>query len=294
MPTRARTGIPFTLAYGAVLAVTSLVERYADPGLVDALHRASSTDVAHLMVTPVTVLFASALWVAGGVLSPYALLFVIVLGALERKAGTLRAAGVFLTGHVLATLATEVPVGLAVLAGQLPDSSLHRLDYGISFGVAAAAGGAGGTAHAVAAAGAAAVLRRRDGRGSAVLHGPPDQLGPRHRPGHRHHPLAPPPPPTPRPVTRGTGTPPARRAAGRRPRGAPQGPGARPPPSPRLRSSRGPQRPSGSTVRSYASTRPAAASPATCRCDGGQPPAAGRGVSGVPARSVRRKRPARR
>jgi hypothetical protein len=144
VPTRARTGIPFTLAYGAVLAVTSLVERYADPGLVDALHRASSTDVAHLMVTPVTVLFASALWVAGGVLSPYALLFVIVLGALERKAGTLRAAGVFLTGHVLATLATEVPVGLAVLAGQLPDSSLHRLDYGISFGVAAAAGALAG------------------------------------------------------------------------------------------------------------------------------------------------------
>lgn len=47
---------------------------------------------------------------------------------------------VFLLGHVLATLATEVPVGLAVLVGHLPDSSLHRLDYGISFGVAASVG----------------------------------------------------------------------------------------------------------------------------------------------------------
>ena len=53
-------------------------------------------------------------------------------------------AGVFLAGHVLATLATEIPVGLAVLAGRLPGSSLHRLDYGISFGVAASAGALAG------------------------------------------------------------------------------------------------------------------------------------------------------
>lgn len=137
-------GIPFTLAYTAVLAVTSLVARYADPALVDALHQASSTDVAHLLRAPVPVLLASGLWVAGGILSPYALLFVLVLGALERRIGGLRTAGVFLAGHVLATLATEIPVGLAVLAGQLPGTSLHRLDYGISFGVAAAAGALAG------------------------------------------------------------------------------------------------------------------------------------------------------
>ncbi|WP_369273369.1 rhomboid-like protein [Streptomyces sp. R11] len=138
------TGTPFTLAYAAVLAVTSLVARYADPALVHSLHQGSSTDVAHLVGTPVTVLLASALWIAGGFVTPYTLAFLVVLTALERRIGGMRSAVVFLTGHVLATLATEVPVGLAVLLGHLPDSSLHRLDYGVSFGVATSIGALSG------------------------------------------------------------------------------------------------------------------------------------------------------
>ncbi len=137
-------GTPFTFFYAGVLVMTSLVAEYADPALVHALHQGSSTDVAHLVRTPVLVLSASALWVAGGLASPYALAFLLVLTALERRIGGWRTAGVFLLGHVLATLATEVPVGLAVLAGHLPDSSLHRLDYGISFGVAASVGALAG------------------------------------------------------------------------------------------------------------------------------------------------------
>jgi hypothetical protein len=142
LPTPAAT--PFTFAYAAVLAVTSVVAALADPGLVHTLYQDSSTDVAHLLHSPVLVLVASALWVAGGIVSPYAAAFVLVLTALERRIGGLRAAGVFLAGHILATLATEVPVGLAVLAGHLPVSSLHRLDYGISFGVAASIGALAG------------------------------------------------------------------------------------------------------------------------------------------------------
>ncbi|MGW4821645.1 rhomboid-like protein [Streptomyces sp. NPDC004227] len=138
------TGTPFTFGYAALLAVTSLVARYADPAVVDALYQSSSTDVAHLVRAPLLVLPASALWIAGGVVSAYSLCFLLVLTALERRIGGLRTAGVFLFGHVLATLATEVPVGLAVLAGRLPGSSAHRLDYGISFGVAASLGALAG------------------------------------------------------------------------------------------------------------------------------------------------------
>ncbi|MGV4984035.1 rhomboid-like protein [Streptomyces sp. NRAIS4] len=137
-------GTPFTFAYAAVLAVTSVVAALADPGLVHTLYQDSSTDVAHLLRSPALVLLASALWIAGGVLSPYALAFVLVLTALERRIGGARAACVFLAGHVLATLATEIPVGLAVLFGHLPTTSLHRLDYGISFGVAASIGSLAG------------------------------------------------------------------------------------------------------------------------------------------------------
>ncbi|MFF7146023.1 rhomboid-like protein [Streptomyces nodosus] len=137
-------GTPFTFGYAAVLVMTSLVARYADPALMGTLYQASSTDVAHLLQAPVPVLIASALWVAGGVLSPYSLVFLLVLTALERRTGGPRTTAVFLVGHVCATLATEIPVGLAVLAGLLPDSSLHRLDYGISFGVATSLGALAG------------------------------------------------------------------------------------------------------------------------------------------------------
>jgi len=138
------TGTPFTFCYGVLLVVTSLVAQYADPTLVNQLHQASSTDVAHLLRDPFLVLIASALWIVGGMVSPYAVLFLLVLTALERRIGGVRAAGVFLSGHILATLATEGTVGIAVLAGHLPDSSLHRLDYGISFGVATSIGALGG------------------------------------------------------------------------------------------------------------------------------------------------------
>ncbi|WP_234438377.1 rhomboid-like protein [Streptomyces sp. NRRL S-340] len=133
-------GTPFTFWYAIVLVVTSLVARYTDPAVLDALYRGSSTDVAHLVREPVGVLAASALWVAGGVVTAYSLCFLLVLTALERRVGSVRAAGVFLLGHVFATLATEIPVGVAVLAGRLPGAALHRLDYGISFGVAACVG----------------------------------------------------------------------------------------------------------------------------------------------------------
>ncbi|MHB9853609.1 rhomboid-like protein [Streptomyces krungchingensis] len=137
-------GTPFTFTYAVVLAAVSVAAGHADPSLVHALHQGSSTDVAHLAVHPMLVLIASALWIAGGITSPYAIGFLLVLTALERRTGGLRAAGVFLLGHMAATLATEVPVGLAVLAGHLPGSSLHRLDYGISFGVATSAGALAG------------------------------------------------------------------------------------------------------------------------------------------------------
>ncbi len=138
------TGTPFTFGYILVLLATSLFAEYGDPATVSSLLRGSSTDVAHLADRPLLVLGASALWIAGGLLTPYALLFVVVLTALERRIGGARTAGVFLFAHVGATLATEIPVGVSVLAGHLPATSLHRLDYGISFGLMGAIGALAG------------------------------------------------------------------------------------------------------------------------------------------------------
>ncbi|PKV87837.1 rhomboid-like protein [Streptomyces sp. TLI_146] len=138
------TGTPFTFAYTLLLLLTSLYVEVGDPDTVRTLLEGSSTDVQHLSRTPVLVLLASALWIAGGISSPWAVGFVFILTALERRVGGVRTAGVFLLGHVVATLVTEVPVGVSVMAGQLPDSSLHRLDYGISFGLMASVGALAG------------------------------------------------------------------------------------------------------------------------------------------------------
>ncbi|GAA3180553.1 MULTISPECIES: rhomboid-like protein [Streptomyces] len=135
---------PFTFWYALLLVATSLFAAYADPARVAELLRASSTDAAHLAATPVRVLVASALWIDGGLLSGFALAFVVVLAALERRVGAARTLAVFLGGHVLATLATELPVGAAVAAGALPPGAAHRLDYGISYGVMTCAGALAG------------------------------------------------------------------------------------------------------------------------------------------------------
>ncbi|MFI0982437.1 rhomboid-like protein [Streptomyces sp. NPDC021093] len=138
------TGTPFTFCYALVLIATSLYAQFGDPATVSAMLRGSSTDVAHLTHTPIVALAGSALWVAGGLASPYALGFLVILTALERRIGGLRAAGVFAFGHVVASLATEVPVGIAVWVGHLPETSLHRLDFGISFGLMASVGALAG------------------------------------------------------------------------------------------------------------------------------------------------------
>lgn len=140
LPSPART--PFTFGYALLLLATGTFTRLADPDLVRDVLAHSSTDVANLAERPVLVLVASGAWLVGGL--PYVLAFLVVLSSLERRLGGLRTAGVFLLGHVLATLLTELPVAAWVAAGQLPDSSLRRLDYGISYGLLACAGALAG------------------------------------------------------------------------------------------------------------------------------------------------------
>ncbi|TVL94101.1 rhomboid-like protein [Streptomyces sp. SAJ15] len=142
VPTPART--PFTLGYGLLLLATSVFADLGDPETVRALLAGSSTDVSHLAERPLLVLLASGAWVAGGLLSPSILVFLSVLTSLERRVGGPRTAAIFLSGHVAATVLTEVPVAVSVAVGHLPESSLNRLDYGISYGLMASVGALAG------------------------------------------------------------------------------------------------------------------------------------------------------
>jgi len=132
------TAAPFTSAYILVLLATTVLLRNVPARVADRLLAGSSTDVAHLTHEPIRVLIASALWLPGRWWLPYALLLLLVLTPLERRFGVRRAALVFLSGHVLATLLTEVPIGVAIALHRLPPTAAHRLDVGISYGTYAA------------------------------------------------------------------------------------------------------------------------------------------------------------
>lgn len=135
-----RRSTPFTFWYLVVLATTTLVLRLAPPMVVQRLLAASSTSAANLDHHPMRVLVASALWLSDPHWLVYAVIFTAVLAPLERHVGTLWALLVFASGHVFATLATELPVQWAVRFHLLPLADGHLLDIGVSYGLAAAAG----------------------------------------------------------------------------------------------------------------------------------------------------------
>lgn len=130
---------PLTCAYLSTLGLTEWFMQMLGEPTLRHVAAAVSTDVAHLRTDPLTVLAGSALvpdqsWVS------CAALFCVSLAPLERRIGSARTAAVFVAGHVIATLATEAPLGLAVAMGWLPHAAEHRLDYGVSYGMYACAG----------------------------------------------------------------------------------------------------------------------------------------------------------
>ncbi|WP_228452585.1 rhomboid-like protein [Streptomyces alkaliterrae] len=142
-------GTPFTFWYTLVLVGTTLFIHFGDPAQVTRWLSGASADVENLAQEPLFVLFASALFYKGALLSVFTVGFVLVLTALERRVGGWRTAAVFLAGHLFATLATQLTVAAAVALGHLPESSRSRFDYGIDYGVLACAAALAGVLHLV-------------------------------------------------------------------------------------------------------------------------------------------------
>ncbi|GAA1262754.1 hypothetical protein GCM10009665_60500 [Kitasatospora nipponensis] len=142
MPTPRRN--PFAVGYLLVLAGTTVFARFGNQDLVHQLQSMSSTDGHHLLHTPLRSLLMSGLWVAGPVWMPYLWGFTFTVAPLERRIGSLRAAGVFAAGHVAGTLVSQAVVALAVATGQVGPSILDELDIGVSYGVLASLGAVSG------------------------------------------------------------------------------------------------------------------------------------------------------
>lgn len=132
---------PFTFWYLAILAATTVVLRTGADELVDRLLRWSSTDAHNLRHHPVPALIASALWLPDlRSAAEYLLVIAVLIGALERRIGTGRVVAVFASGHVAATLLTELPVLWAIRAHLLPEDDGRWLDIGVSYGIFACVG----------------------------------------------------------------------------------------------------------------------------------------------------------
>ncbi len=131
---------PFTFGYLVVLLATTLLLEFADPAVTDRLLQLSSTDAHNLWRRPLTSLLSSAIWLPGESWLVYALIFAIAVAPLERRFGARRTALVFFSGHIVATLATELPVMALISAHVLPNSAGHWLDIGVSYGFFTTAG----------------------------------------------------------------------------------------------------------------------------------------------------------
>jgi hypothetical protein len=131
---------PFTFWYLGLLALTTIVLNYGRPAAVHRLLALSSTDAVNLQRHPIQVLVLSAVWLQGAHWTIYALIFTAVIAPLERRIGTKPTVLIFASGHVLASLATELPVLWAVRTHLLPMMDAHLLDVGVSYGFFAVAG----------------------------------------------------------------------------------------------------------------------------------------------------------
>jgi hypothetical protein len=131
---------PFTFGYLVLLLGTTLLLKFADPALTGRLLQLSSTDAHNLWRRPLTSLLTSAIWLSDEGWLAYVVIFTIAVAPLERRFGARRAAAVFFSGHVLATLGTELPVMALISAHVLPNSAGHWLDIGVSYGFFTTAG----------------------------------------------------------------------------------------------------------------------------------------------------------
>jgi hypothetical protein len=131
---------PFTFGYLVLLLGTTLLLKFADPALTGRLLQLSSTDAHNLWRRPLSSLVTSAIWLSDESWLAYVVIFTIAVAPLERRFGARRTATVFFSGHVLATLVTELPVMALISAHVLPNSAGHWLDIGVSYGFFTTAG----------------------------------------------------------------------------------------------------------------------------------------------------------
>ncbi|MFJ5547050.1 rhomboid-like protein [Streptomyces sp. NPDC093225] len=132
---------PGTHVWLVIIAVTSLVVVIVPDRTEHLLLHRNSSNIHELVQHPVRSLVASAFWIESPAsLLLYAALFEVFHAPVERWLGTVRWFVVVATAHVVATLASQNAVLMAIRDHRAPRSMVHVVDIGVSYGLAAAVG----------------------------------------------------------------------------------------------------------------------------------------------------------
>ncbi len=127
---------PGTYVWLLVLFVTTVALHRMSPEFEQNFLRQRSTNIHELSSNPVRVFITSAMWMDGGHWLPYALLYTVFHAHAERWLDTARWLAVCVAAHVLATLASEGALLLAIRDGLAPHSAVNTLDVGVSYALA--------------------------------------------------------------------------------------------------------------------------------------------------------------
>jgi hypothetical protein len=131
---RARSA-PMTMLYVATWSVTSVIQQGTPANIQDVVDRYNSTNLTLLAHNPVRVLFSSAFIIddhAWGFIG-YVLVYVTVVAAVERALGWRRTLIIWVSSHVLGSLATAVTEALLVHFDVLSNTVSFASDVGVSY-----------------------------------------------------------------------------------------------------------------------------------------------------------------
>ncbi|MGV1037515.1 MAG: rhomboid-like protein [Candidatus Nanopelagicales bacterium] len=123
---------PVTFAYGTALAATATVA-WISPATNDRLYDYFSTNLDNLDDHPLRALFGSGLLVDGQLL-PNLMMALVPIALSERRIGSAATAGVFVAGHVGASLLTARTIANGLANGYYPISVRSDRDVGVSYG----------------------------------------------------------------------------------------------------------------------------------------------------------------
>ncbi|KOY58957.1 rhomboid-like protein [Streptomyces sp. XY332] len=132
---------PGTHIWLLIIAVTSIIVVIAPDHLEHVLLHRHSSNIHELTRHPVRALISSAFWIANPAsLALYAVLFELFHAPVERWLGTLRWLVIVATAHITATLISQKVVLMAIQDHRAPQSMVHVVDVGVSYGLAASIG----------------------------------------------------------------------------------------------------------------------------------------------------------